>query len=187
MRIFRYADCLGCKGQQIIPTHKDDAWAAEIPPSRWSSWPRTTPGTCRGSLPPFAPTAWAWKRWRSCSSTTQARTIRSSLPHLGRRPGLRRHPDRRPRAPHGAGRGAGSRAGHGKRDVLLCLEGDCLLTGRYLRECLDELNRKGRDIVLTGFATLGGAEATAAAPVEQGCPDGPHGHVVLMRRCAWSP
>jgi glycosyltransferase involved in cell wall biosynthesis len=71
-------------------------------------------------------------------------------------------------------------------DVLLCLEGDCLLTGRYLRECLgDGLNRKGRDIVLTGYAKLGGAEATAAAPVEQGCPDGPYGHVVLMRRCAW--
>jgi glycosyltransferase involved in cell wall biosynthesis len=87
------------------------------------------------------------------------------------------------RLERGEAREAGLATARG--DVLLCLEGDCLLTGRYLSECLDALNREGRDIVLTGFATLGGAEAIAAAPVEQVCSDGPQGHVVLMRRCAW--
>ena len=83
------------------------------------------------------------------------------------------------RRSRGEARGLGLAGARG--DYLLCLDGDCLLTGGYVHECMRGLRATGKDIALTGCIHL---EPGESGPSRQS--DTIEGRqVFLMRRAAW--
>jgi glycosyltransferase involved in cell wall biosynthesis len=103
--------------------------------------------------------------WGDGLACTWFRTVRLSSPH-----------------PKERARSAGLAVARG--EYLLCLDGDCLLTGSYLRECMTGLHRSGKDIVLTGFTRLHGGEAGGESSPDRGSAGGIGLQVILMRRSA---
>jgi glycosyltransferase involved in cell wall biosynthesis len=84
----------------------------------------------------------------------------------------------------GAARAAGLALSGG--EFLLCLEGDCLLTQGYVRECMAGLHRTGKDIVFTGFIPLrDGGEAGPIRQPDSALPAAADGQVMFMRRAVW--
>jgi glycosyltransferase involved in cell wall biosynthesis len=87
------------------------------------------------------------------------------------------------RVAKGVARAAGMALSVG--EFLLCLEGDCLLTEGYVRECMAGLHRTGKDIVCTGFIQLRDGGAGPSRQPESTLQAAADGQVMFMRRAVW--